>query len=52
MPQMMPINWLIIYILCLTCMFIIIIMINSFILFFKIKNINNKSIYKNWKWMW
>nr|DBA43835.1 TPA_asm: ATP8 [Bombus trifasciatus] len=51
MPQMMPINWLMIFIMYLICMFMITMMINSLIMSFKNKN-KNKFTYKNWKWMW
>nr|DBA43939.1 TPA_asm: ATP8 [Bombus terricola] len=52
MPQMMPINWLIIFLTCLICLMLIMILLNSFLLDFKIKNLKKKIIYKKWKWLW
>nr|DBA43692.1 TPA_asm: ATP8 [Bombus nevadensis] len=51
MPQMMPINWLIIFILCLLCLFMIMINMNSLLLYFNFKNKFLKN-YKKWKWNW
>nr|DBA43796.1 TPA_asm: ATP8 [Bombus supremus] len=52
MPQMMPINWLIIFIMCLMCILIIMMLMNSLILFYKNKNMNNSYFLKKWKWLW
>nr|DBA43900.1 TPA_asm: ATP8 [Bombus perplexus] len=53
---MMPINWLMIFLLCLMCLFIMIIMLNSFLLHYKFKNINNNKYLMNFKktkkWLW
>nr|DBA43640.1 TPA_asm: ATP8 [Bombus lepidus] len=53
----MPINWLIIFLLCLMSLFIIMMMMNSLLLYIKMKKIMfnhmyNKNIYKKWKWLW
>nr|DBA43874.1 TPA_asm: ATP8 [Bombus polaris] len=52
MPQMMPINWMIIFLLCLICLMTIVILMNSLMLYFKMGNVNSKFLYKKWKWMW
>nr|DBA43614.1 TPA_asm: ATP8 [Bombus melanopygus] len=51
-------NWLIIFLMCLMNLFIIIILMNSLLLMFNMKNpINNKNkhmnyLNKKWKWSW
>nr|DBA43458.1 TPA_asm: ATP8 [Bombus sylvicola] len=52
-------NWLMIFLMCLMCLFIIMMMINSLLLFYmmKIINFNKNNKCKNymnnkWKWMW
>nr|YP_010174497.1 ATP synthase F0 subunit 8 [Bombus longipennis]QWV61245.1 ATP synthase F0 subunit 8 [Bombus longipennis]DBA43627.1 TPA_asm: ATP8 [Bombus lucorum] len=52
MPQMMPINWLIIFLMCMICLISIMILMNSLLLNLKIKNFKKKIIYKKWKWLW
>nr|QBP33745.1 ATP synthase F0 subunit 8 [Bombus kashmirensis] len=52
---MMPINWLMIFLMCLTCLIIIMILMNSLMINYKLKNNsykikNNKMI--EWKWLW
>nr|DBA43965.1 TPA: ATP8 [Bombus confusus] len=51
MPQMSPINWLIIFILCLLCLMIMMFMMNTSLINYKIKN-NFKPNYKKWKLQW
>nr|DBA43588.1 TPA_asm: ATP8 [Bombus impetuosus] len=52
----MPINWLVIFFMCLFCLVMLIILINSLILIFKMKD--KKSDLekfledKKWKWFW
>nr|QBP33719.1 ATP synthase F0 subunit 8 [Bombus asiaticus] len=52
MPQMMPINWLMIFLLCLMCLMIIMILMNSLLLNFNMKKINNMNFNNKWKWLW
>nr|DBA43952.1 TPA_asm: ATP8 [Bombus pratorum] len=64
MPQMMPINWLMIFLMCLTCLFITIILMNALLLYMKMKDINNNKKNNNkknnsnskkkkkWEWSW
>nr|DBA43562.1 TPA_asm: ATP8 [Bombus haemorrhoidalis] len=52
MPQMMPINWLIIFMMCLMSLLIMMFLINSLLIFLKIKKKSNIIYYKKWKWMW
>nr|QBP33732.1 ATP synthase F0 subunit 8 [Bombus pyrosoma] len=52
---MMPINWMIIFVLCLLSLIIIIIMMNSMLLYFKMNykyNLPNKINVKKWNWLW
>nr|DBA43731.1 TPA_asm: ATP8 [Bombus soroeensis] len=51
MPQMMPINWMLIFFMCLMCLFIIMILMNSFLMYFHLKK-NKNLIYKKWTWLW
>nr|DBA43601.1 TPA_asm: ATP8 [Bombus impatiens] len=53
----MPINWLMIFIMCLMCLFLLMILMNSFMMIFPVKNKNimkkiNKNNFKKWKWLW
>nr|DBA43783.1 TPA_asm: ATP8 [Bombus opulentus] len=53
MPQMSPINWLMIFFTCLFCLFMLIILINSLIINFMMKDKKfEKFLYSNWKWFW
>nr|DBA43666.1 TPA_asm: ATP8 [Bombus laesus] len=52
MPQMMPINWLMIFLMCLLCLLILMILLNSLILFMKMKIMKNMFLNKKWMWLW
>nr|YP_009121675.1 ATP synthase F0 subunit 8 [Hylaeus dilatatus]AJG02941.1 ATP synthase F0 subunit 8 [Hylaeus dilatatus]ALO64644.1 ATP synthase F0 subunit 8 [Hylaeus dilatatus] len=53
MPQMMPMNWLMMYTFCMsTTIIIIIIIFFTNIYPFTLKNMNPNNIYMNWKWKW
>nr|ALO64536.1 ATP synthase F0 subunit 8 [Bombus pascuorum] len=51
---MMPINWLMVFFMCLFCLIMLIILINSLILIFKMKDKKNflDFLNKKWKWFW
>nr|DBA43549.1 TPA_asm: ATP8 [Bombus difficillimus] len=52
MPQMMPINWFLIFMMCLMCLLILMILINSLLLTMIFKNKKIKFNKKKWMWMW
>nr|DBA43744.1 TPA_asm: ATP8 [Bombus skorikovi] len=51
MPQMKPINWLLIFTMCLISLLIMMILINTFYIILTFKNKMKKKI-KKWKWSW
>nr|DBA43718.1 TPA_asm: ATP8 [Bombus superbus] len=52
MPQMMPINWLIIFLLCLMSLFLMMIMINSLMMIYNFKNKYIQTSKLKWNWSW
>nr|DBA43913.1 TPA_asm: ATP8 [Bombus griseocollis] len=54
MPQMMPINWLMIFLMCLICLLTMNILLNSSLIYFKMNknHLNTNNIFKKWTWMW
>nr|DBA43536.1 TPA_asm: ATP8 [Bombus balteatus] len=52
MPQMMPINWLMIFFMCLMSLIFIVVLMNFLLMYMKMGNVNSKFLYKKWKWFW
>nr|DBA43575.1 TPA_asm: ATP8 [Bombus fervidus] len=52
MPQMMPINWLMIFSMNLFCLLMLIVLINSLIILYMSTKKSKYFIYKKWMWLW
>nr|ARR27628.1 ATP synthase F0 subunit 8 [Apis laboriosa] len=52
MPQMMPMNWFIIYFMYLIIFYLFILLMNSFLINFNMKKKKIKYILKKWNWQW